>query len=438
MIDAVRFWPFALLLIGAGCTSRALEASENGLRDAANPDAAMLDAAIPDAAIPDAAMHDAAIRDAEPPDVPVRDAAIPDAAIADAARPDAPPGPSEATSWGIHPAHDNAQPNDVVASPLYPRWTARFNGTPTTPMVTGGRVIVAASEPPPDVQAFDLETGSLLWGPVVLPAAARLTYENGRVFALDQNGQLTALDVTSGVRPWSVQLQGQMFWDSPPVAAGGLVFANGLGQGGLTVAVDQATGVTRWTHGWASGGNGAVAVAGGVVYQNEVCNQVTALDASSGSMIWSIFNNCYGGGGFSPAVYQGRIWSRDFNTNIIYSTSGAMVGTFTAWAEPALHGGRAFYVDSGRTLTVVDIQTNATLWSFRGDSLISTAAAVAGGGQVFVGSESGNVYELDELTGAQRSVFNVGMPVTFASENLSMAIAGGHLLVPAGSTLVVF
>jgi outer membrane protein assembly factor BamB len=70
---------------------------------------------------------------------------------------------------------------------------------------------------------------------------------------------------------------------------------------------------------------------------------------------------------------------------------------------------------------------------------VCTSPVIAGGaGQVFVGSTSGNVYELDEATGSQRSMHNVGTPVTCYAEDSGMAVADGHLLVPAGSTLVVY
>ena len=56
----------------------------------------------------------------------------------------APDAGTEATGFGIAPAHTNAQPTDVVASPLEPAWIALLDGgTVSYPLVAGGRVIVA-------------------------------------------------------------------------------------------------------------------------------------------------------------------------------------------------------------------------------------------------------------------------------------------------------
>jgi outer membrane protein assembly factor BamB len=94
---------------------------------------------------------------------------------------------------------------------------------------------------------------------------------------------------------------------------------------------------------------------------------------------------------------------------------------------------------SGGVLSAVGIQSGMLEWSFMGDGSLCTSAVVAGGGgQVFVGSSSGNVYELDATTGMQKSVNKSATPVTCSTETQSMAVAAGHLLVPAGGTLVVY
>jgi len=123
---------------------------------------------------------------------------------------------------------------------------------------------------------------------------------------------------------------------------------------------------------------------------------------------------------------------------VMIDSTGHAVGSFAASAIPAFDAGTAFYQASG-TVSAVDIMTDTLRWSFAGDGQLCTSPVIAGGGaQVFVGSQSGNVYELDELTGVVRSVHNVGTGVTCSSESDSMAIAEGHLLVPVGNELVVY
>lgn len=352
---------------------------------------------------------------------------------------DAGPLASEATSFGINPAHTNGQPGDSVASPLVANWRVQFTGQVSYPLVTGGRVIVAAAEAEPNVRALSVATGQLVWGPIVLGGTVMIAYDQGRVFALNGTGVLTALDVTNGHSVWSVSLQGQGFFWSPPVATNGIVYVNGLGVGGTTFAVAESNGEVLWTANTFDGSDGTVAVYDGVVYEAEACDQLSAFDATTGVLQWFDSGNCTGGGGAAPAVYWGLIWERDWvSGDVIINSTGKSAGSFAANFVPAFSDGRVFYTSSG-TLTAVDIQTNTLKWSFAGDGTICTSAAVAGdGGQVFVGAQSGSVYELDATTGAQRSVGDAGTSVTCSSETQSMAIAEGHLFVPAGSTLIAF
>lgn len=413
------------------CLPVSVDAGNTGAKDSGDTaDARHSDAGPGDAGVPDARVPDARVPDARMPDARVPDAAVPDAAV---------PTTPESTNFAINAAHDNAQPADSVQSPLAPRWTASFTGTVLYPLVIDGLVIVTAAESQPNVRALDINTGARVWGPLVFGSPVTIAYDSGRVYALDQDGHLTALDVMTGIRLWSIQIPGQPFYWSPPVAAGGMVYVNGLGSGGTTVAIDGQTGTVRWQAGTFDGSDGCVAVAGGVVYEAEACDQLTAWNALTGVRLWMHSGNCTGGGGAAPAFYDNMIWERDWaEGNIVIDHNGNAVGTFAASAIPAFHAGTVFY-QSGGTVSAVDIATDTLLWSFAGDGHICTSPVVAGAGaQVFVGSSSGNVYELDEATGAQRSVHQLSTPVTCFSEDESMAIGEGRLVVPAGNDLAVY
>jgi outer membrane protein assembly factor BamB len=124
--------------------------------------------------------------------------------------------------------------------------------------------------------------------------------------------------------------------------------------------------------------------------------------------------------------------------DVIIDSTGTSVGSFTADAIPSFHNGRVIYLKAN-TLTAVDVSTRVAKWTFLGDQQLCTSAVVAGlGGQVFVGSKSGNIYELDEMTGLQVSVVNASGPVTCASEKTSMGLARGRLIVPVGNTLLAY
>jgi hypothetical protein len=80
-------------------------------------------------------------------------------------------------------------------------------------------------------------------------------------------------------------------------------------------------------------------------------------------------------------------------------------------------------------------------WTFAGDGTLNTSAVIVND-QLFIGSSTGNVYELDANAGTQTSVVNVGGPdggtmsVAPGSETVSIAVAGGHLIVPTSTGAV--
>jgi outer membrane protein assembly factor BamB len=370
----------------------------------------------------------------EVPDAGPRDAAVdasPDTP------PDAAPVGTTATSIGIDPAHDNAQPTDVVASPLSPVWTATFNGPVSYPLVAHDAVFVSSAGASPTVRALDISTGATLWGPITMPGRVTLAYDADRVFALEFDGHLIALDAATGSQLWSIQVPGQPHYYAPPVASDGSVYVNGVGVGGTLLAIDEQYGVVRWTHG-TGGSRGGVAVADGVVYVGEACDAL-ALDEVTGAVDWSRSYNCTGGGGWAPSVHATKIWNRNPSQGSeVLDHGGTLLGTFQALAIPAFHDGVAFYRTLG-AVSAVDIATATLRWRFTGDGNVCTSPVIAGaGGQVFIASSSGKVYELDEVTGAQRSVHDVGTAITCFDETSSISLADGHLLVPAGNELVVY
>jgi hypothetical protein len=165
-----------------------------------------------------------------------------------------------------------------------------------------------------------------------------------------------------------------------------------------------------------------------------------------GSVAMDALRGLPGGHRLYAGVYGELLWDRD-EPGLILDLQGNEKGTFEALPVPSFAGNTVFYdgfVDGGQgatALTAVDIPSGATKWSFTADTVVCTPAVVAGAsGQVFVGSQSGKVYELDEETGAQKSSATAadGGSVNCGVENASMAISGNRLLVSAGNTLVAY
>ena len=111
----------------------------------------------------------------------------------------------------------------------------------------------------PSLQALALATAQAVWGPVAIGNYTTLAVEGDGVFALGGFGKLSAFDAATGVKRWEIQLEGQTLFESPPVAKGGLVYANGTGIGGMTYAIDERTGATVWTANFGEASSGTVA-----------------------------------------------------------------------------------------------------------------------------------------------------------------------------------
>jgi len=97
-----------------------------------------------------------------------------------------------------------------------------------------------------------------------------------------------------------------------------------------------------------------------------------------------------------------------------------------------------FYLYNG-TLVAQDLDGLAK-WSFTGDgNLVSTP--LAAGGVVYIGSSSGNLYAVDEMTGTQVWNDNLGNPVAPANESrggwpiTGLGASYDLLIVPSGLTL---
>jgi outer membrane protein assembly factor BamB len=292
------------------------------------------------------------------------------------------------------------------------------------------------------VAALDEATGAALWAPHSFPSdlesGVLVASEPGRVYALTRNGLLSLLDAATGSETWSERLQGQYFFWSAPVVASGFVYVNGLESGGTTYAVNGATGALSWAKGTFDGSDGTVAVTSDRVYEAEACDQLSAFEVATGKLDWYTDTNCTGGGGTTPAYYNGWIWERDWASgNMIIGSDEVKHGTFATSAPPAFSGGVVFYVSTG-VLSAVNIATGAPIWAFSDDPGLCGAPVVAGArGQVFVGSSSGNVYELDAATGRRLSSVQIGS-YNCTDERNALSIANGHLFVPSGTRLIAF
>jgi len=359
-----------------------------------------------------------------------------------------PPGPP-ATGYQGGSEHDGSTQDPSFVRQIREHWSVDLGGRVHYPLVVGGRVYASVSDPDgagSTVSAFELESGTRIWGPVDVGGTngfGALTYEGGRVFAMNGQGRVTALDAASGTRAWSTA-PGQSLSTSFPLASHrGLVYTSGQGPGGARIsALAAREGSLQWTRSVPHEASSAPAVDDTGVYVGYGCDQVYAF-SGAGSQRWHHEGDCADGGGSAPVLHGSRLYVQDPSdrTPILLDTgSGEQVGTFASDTAPAVDGDTVVTVTDG-VLRVLDARNGALRWSDDRHPWVSNPLLV--NGDVIVGASDGVVHLLDGETGADLWSATAGSeirpPGEGASDGLTgLAVGHGHLVVPAGTRLTVF
>ncbi|MER8267002.1 PQQ-binding-like beta-propeller repeat protein [Streptomyces griseus] len=359
------------------------------------------------------------------------------------------------TTYQINARHDgNLVDAGVGAPPLSRKWSRDLGGDVSYPVVAGGRVFVTAASQDgygTVLHALDANTGENVWEPVDLGGTywwSALAYGGGRLYAQNPDGVLTAFHPATGAVLWTVTLPDQWSFTSPPTFLGGVVYTGGAGSGGTLYAVNAADGTVRWTRPVQNGDNSSPAVTANGVYVSYACSRTYAFEPASGGPVWDRRTDCSGGGGRTPVVADGGVWTRDGSgdaPSVLNVADGKVRGTYPAngWSPaPAFDGRQGYFVDDG-VLQERHSRTLASRWTFQGDGRISTAPIVVNG-YVYVGSLSGQLWALNGATGQPVWSTDVGAPINEPDEhNVSQPLTGlgaggGLVVVPATNLLVAY
>jgi outer membrane protein assembly factor BamB len=161
-------------------------------------------------------------------------------------------------------------------------------------------------------------------------------YDGGRVFAVNFDGRLRAIDAATGATAWEVSLPGQRAFSSSPSALSGTVYVGGAGTGGTSYAVDESNGAVRWAQGVENGDDSSPAVSTNGVFVSYACNQAYGFASATGALLWHHTDQCEGGGGNTTALHGGSIYTRGRLGDLrLDAANGAVLGTYTTTFIPA-------------------------------------------------------------------------------------------------------
>jgi outer membrane protein assembly factor BamB len=352
-----------------------------------------------------------------------------------------------AVTYQIGVDHSGVQTDAALMPPFAQRWVATLPSPASYPLIAAGKVFVTATASSgTTLYALDQTTGSVSWSqsiPGTYPFSAA-AYDNGQVFVVNSDGLLEAFSAATGAFAWSNKLPVQYMFTSPPTAASGVVYVGGAGSGGTLYAVDEVTGGLISTASVENGDHSSPALANGNVFVSYACNQAYGFGQSTLSPVWHYSGPCEGGGGATVVYAAGRIYTRDFNGNLVLDAStGALLGNWTpantTALAPAVDGSNVYWTNTG-THTL-----SGPTWNFTGDSQLDTAPivlATPGGKYVVVGSSAGRLYAIDATSGSlvwSTTVAPIAQPDEHNAFQLTGLGAGqGLLVVPAGNTVTAF
>jgi len=363
--------------------------------------------------------------------------------------------PEQARNFQINATHTGAS-NEKLKPPLVQKWVVDFREPISYPLIADGMVFVTVRAPiGTRLFALDAINGFTAWSRAVGGSGSwsAACYENGRVFTLNSDGELRAFHAQTGSLFWIRRLGrlSSSLFDAPPTVFEGVIYVSGDQN---VFAVDAKSGSVLWTTGVLSDHPSSPAVTNEGVYVSDSCSNVYKFDPATGSFIWFFGQSCFGGGGRTPALYDGRLYVRDnlhdFFDMILDSQTGNPIGNFNAKNTPAFSGTRGFFLNGSKFfgttgfLEARDVNTQEFLWGFEGDGFLQSALLVVND-YVYVGSATGNLFAVNAATGEQvwdRSLSDDSIPYV-DEQNVSQPPTGfaageGLLVVPTSTRLIAF
>lgn len=361
---------------------------------------------------------------------------------------------SEQVAFQIDPGHGGRQSDPLLRPPLELRWAQELKTDGTNPIVSYPLIVDGMAfitsliyGQASVIYGLDIATGETLWGPAEIGGSghwSNAAYDAGRVFAVNNLGEVYAFDAGTGTLLWTTELNSDV--SSAPVAAHGSVYV--VSAGGLW-AIDQDEGSIRWFRQFVDNSalTASPAVTDDAVFVSLVCHNVYAY-SHGGRRLWRHVGDCFGGGGKTAVAYRGLLYVRDSASGglILDTTTGEERGTFDSHPPPAFNGGTGYYLQTPSfacgspwldpcTLRAVDLATGQERWNFTGDGLLLTTPLVVDG-VVYIGSSGGRVFGLDARTGRLLWRFNLRDTIPATDEhNASGPLTGwgagsGFLMIP--------
>ncbi|MDR2720071.1 MAG: PQQ-binding-like beta-propeller repeat protein [Nitrososphaerota archaeon] len=315
------------------------------------------------------------------------------------------------------------------------------NGVHASPTVVDG-IVYLNSQIHGEVSALNATTGTNIWtynNYIMNVIAGSPAVADGRIYVLTQVS-FWVLNATDSTELWSLSLGGL----STPVVVNGIVYFSsqhsydGM-QGSSVFAFNAIDGTKLWNYTIPGGGSSissSPAVVGEVVYVGADDNNVYALDAKSGRVLWYFATGSRVDS--SPAVVNDLVYvgSGDHSVYALNAKTGKKVWSYLTGggvsSSPSVVDGVVYVGSEEGNVYALDASNGKKLWSYTTGDIVVSSRAVAYG-VVYVSSCDGAFYFLDATSGEKLwSTFEYGGGYE------SPIVVDGVLYICANSNLYAF
>ncbi|HET7404933.1 MAG TPA: PQQ-binding-like beta-propeller repeat protein [Candidatus Bathyarchaeia archaeon] len=261
------------------------------------------------------------------------------------------------------------------------------------------------------VYALNEQTGALVWeiaNDNLTPVTSSPVVADGLLFygtfEAPSAGfsELLAVNPQDGTVVWKYDIPSEYVEGSASVSNGRVFVGAGVPNPAIVLALNDTTGKLLWSYNTANATSISTApvIAYGRVFVGLDNFRFFALDENTGSLDWS-FNTPGGSNATTPAVYNGVVY---FGTGarVVYAlnaTTGTQIwtrttgGAVTSSPTVAIGSNELFVGSNDRYLYTLSLSTGAVLWRYLAGGQVSSSPAVANG-RVFFGAKDHKVYAL--------------------------------------------
>jgi outer membrane protein assembly factor BamB len=371
--------------------------------------------------------------------------------LASADKPIALPPPRENDSWSQPGGVANNAPGHLaLAAAVKGAWSAdvgtgsSFYGKLTaSPIVYDGKVY--ALDAAGKVSAFSAQGGAAVWRVSITPPNEKdqegfgggLAADGGRIYAASGYGYVVALDARSGAKLWEKYV-GSPVRTSPTAAAERVFIVTKEGQ---TYCLSGSDGTELWQFRGSPErasllSNTSPAVEGDVVVVPYPTGDLVALRASDGRPIWSETLMRTRAASSMAAMSDTARPVIDGGTVFAVGHAGRMVATSQKTGErlwsltvpsiqaPWVAGESVFVVDTGGQLMAITRRDGKVQWSTKLPGASTWSGPVLAGGRLWLTSNKGQLASVDPTTGRIEATQDLGQPIYIAP-----VVAGGRMFV---------